>query len=90
MARNRAVALAEVEGPAAALLVVDALDLPGYLPYHLTQAELPVWTGRTDEARGAYDQPLALASNAVQREHVARRRDETGTGTGSHGHASRA
>jgi predicted RNA polymerase sigma factor len=40
-----------VEGPGAALLAVDALDLPGYLPYHLTRAELLVWTGRTDEAR---------------------------------------
>ncbi len=67
--------------------MVDALDLPGYLPYHLTRAELLVRTGRTDDARGAYDRALALASNAVEREHVARRRDETGNG--SHGHASR-
>jgi hypothetical protein len=58
----------------AALLAVDALDLPGYLPYHLTRAELLVRTGRTVEAREAYDGALALATNAVEREHVARRR----------------
>jgi RNA polymerase sigma-70 factor (ECF subfamily) len=74
VALNRAVALAEVEGPDAALLAVDALDLPGYLPYHLTRAELLVRTGRTVEAREAYDGALALATNAVEREHVARRR----------------
>ncbi|MDQ3612379.1 MAG: RNA polymerase sigma factor [Actinomycetota bacterium] len=87
VALNRAVALAEVAGPGAALLVVDALDLPGYLPYHLTRAELLVRTGRTDEARGVYDRALALASNAVEREHVARRRDEAGNA--SPGHAAR-
>jgi len=53
----------------------------------VADALLPMWTGRTDEARGAYDQALALTSNAVERERVARRWDETGTG--SHGHASR-
>ncbi len=87
VALNRAVALAEVAGPGAALLVVDALDLPGYLPYHLTRAELLVRTGRTDEARGVYDRALALASNAVEREHVARRRDKAGNA--SPGHAAR-
>jgi RNA polymerase sigma-70 factor (ECF subfamily) len=74
VALNRAVALAEVEGPAAALLAVEALDLPAYLPFHLTRAELLVRTGRADEARAAYDQALGLASNAVERDHLARRR----------------
>lgn len=74
VALNRAVALAEVEGPAVALLAVDALDLPGYLPYHLTRAELLVRTGRTDDALEAYDRALALATNAVEREHLARQR----------------
>jgi RNA polymerase sigma-70 factor, ECF subfamily len=74
VALNRAVALSEVEGPAAALLVVEGLDLPGYLPYHLTRAELLVRTGRTAEAVEAYDRALALAGNAVEREHIARRR----------------
>jgi RNA polymerase sigma-70 factor (ECF subfamily) len=76
VALNRAVALAEVEGPGAALLEVDALDLPGYLPYHVTRAELLVRIGRTDEAREAYDRALALASNAVEREHLTSRRAE--------------
>ena len=74
VALNRAVALAEVEGAAVALLAVDGLDLPTYLPYHLTRAELLVRTGRTPEAVEAYDRALALAGNAVEREHIARRR----------------
>jgi RNA polymerase sigma-70 factor, ECF subfamily len=77
VALNRAVALAEVAGPGAALLAVDALDLAGYLPYHLTRAELLVRNGRTDQAREAYDRALTLATNEVEREHVARRRART-------------
>lgn len=84
VALNRAVALAEVAGPGAALLAVDALHLPGYLPYHLTRAELLVRTGRTDEARGMYDRALALARNAVEREHVVRRLDEAGNASPGH------
>lgn len=74
VALNRAVALAEVEGPAAALLAVQALDLPSYLPYHLAQAELLVRAGRHAEAREAYERALALAGNEVERDHITRRR----------------
>ena len=74
VALNRAVALAEVEGPAAALLAVESLELPGYLPYHLTRAELLVRAGRDDDARAAYDRALGLAGNGVERDHIARRR----------------
>ena len=80
VALNRAVALAEVEGPGAALLAVDGLDLPAYLPYHLTRAELLLRTGRPGEARDAYDRALALASNGVEREHLVRRRAAVGSG----------
>ena len=78
VALNRAVALSEVEGPGAGLLAVDALDLPAYLPYHLVRAELLVRTGRPDDAREAYDRALALATNAVERRHVAGRRAAAG------------
>jgi RNA polymerase sigma-70 factor (ECF subfamily) len=80
VALNRAVALAEVEGPGAALLAVDGLHLPAYLPYHLTRAELLLRTGRPREARDAYDRALALASNGVEREHLVRRRAAVGSG----------
>ena len=46
VALNRAVALAEVEGPASALVVVDGLDLDGYHPYHATRADLLRRLGR--------------------------------------------
>lgn len=74
VALNRAVALAEVQGPAAALPVVDELDLASYLPYHLTRAELLLRSGRPEQALLAYDRALALVTNAVEREHVSRRR----------------
>lgn len=74
VALNRAVALAEVAGPRTALLAVDELDLPSYLPYHLARAELLTRTGRPDDAQEAYDRALGLTTNAVQRDHVARRR----------------
>ena len=74
VALNRAVALAEVAGPAAALEEVERLELPSYLPFHLTRAELLVRAGRCEQAVEAYDRALALAGNAVEREHLARRR----------------
>jgi RNA polymerase sigma-70 factor (ECF subfamily) len=80
VALNRAVALAEVEGPGAALMAVDALELPGYLPYHVTRAELLARTGRHDEARAAYDDALALAGNDVESEHLATRRAQLAVG----------
>ena len=78
VALNRAVALAEVAGPAAALAEVDRLDLPAYPPYHVTRAELLVRLGRSTDARGAYDDALSLTTNAVERAHLARRRTATG------------
>ena len=73
---NRAVALAEVHGPAAALAVVDRLELPGYHPYHATRADLLRRLGRDDEAVEAYAAALALAENAAERAFLERRRDE--------------
>jgi RNA polymerase sigma-70 factor (ECF subfamily) len=67
VALNRAVAVAEVHGPEAALLEVDTLDLAGYHLFHATRADLLRRLGRTTEAAGAYDAALALAANAAER-----------------------
>jgi RNA polymerase sigma-70 factor (ECF subfamily) len=66
VALNRAVAVAEVEGPVPALAIVDALDLDTYHLFHATRAELLARLQRYDEARRAYDRALALASNAAE------------------------
>ena len=55
---NGAVAIAEADGPAAALAIVDALDLTGYPYWHSTRAELLRRLGRADEARAAYHDAL--------------------------------
>ncbi len=73
VALNRAVALAEVAGPEAALAAVDALDLADYHPFHVTRAELLVRLHREDDARLAYDRALALAHNAAEHAHLERR-----------------
>ena len=68
VALNRAVALAEVEGPAAALAAVDALEgLDGYRYLHTTRADLLRRLGRHDEAGEAYATALALTDNAAER-----------------------
>jgi RNA polymerase sigma-70 factor (ECF subfamily) len=68
VALNRAVALAEIEGAATALTVVDSLDLDTYHLFHATRAELLVRLHRYDDAGRAYDRALALANNAA--EHI--------------------
>jgi len=74
---NRAVAVAEAEGPAAALALVDALDLPGYQHWHSTRAELLRRLGRAAEARAAYREALALARTVPERRFLERRIAET-------------
>ena len=74
---NRAVAIAEAEGPAAALALVDGLDLPGYQYWHSTRAELLRRLGRADEARAAYREALALARTVPERRFLERRIAET-------------
>jgi RNA polymerase sigma-70 factor (ECF subfamily) len=74
---NRAVAIAEADGPAAALAIVDALDLPGYQYWHSTRAELLRRLGRTDEARAAYREALPLARTVPERRFLERRIAET-------------
>jgi RNA polymerase sigma-70 factor (ECF subfamily) len=76
VALNRAVAVAEVAGPAAALAAVEELDLPRSHLVPAVRADLLRRLGRPAEARRAYDDALALAGNARERAFLARRRDE--------------
>ena len=74
VALNRAIALAEVAGPAAALDAVDQLDLTDYHLYHATRADLLRRLGREGEARAAYDEAIARTENAAERAFLTRRR----------------
>ena len=74
VALNRAVAVAEVHGPAPALAAVDALDLGGYHLFHATRADLLRRLGRHHEAAAAYDAALVLAGNAAERRFLEQRR----------------
>jgi RNA polymerase sigma-70 factor, ECF subfamily len=74
VALNRAVAVAEVQGPEAALALVDELDLGGYHLYHAIRADLLRRLGRAEQAAAAYDAALALTGNAAERGFLARRR----------------
>jgi RNA polymerase sigma-70 factor, ECF subfamily len=70
VALNRAVALAEVEGPAAALAVLDGLDLDGYHLFHAIRADLLRRLGRDAEAAAAYEAAIARTRNAVERDFL--------------------
>jgi RNA polymerase sigma-70 factor (ECF subfamily) len=70
---NRAVAVAEVEGPEAALALLDRLELDGYRYLHAARADLLRRLGRADEARAAYARALALTSGAAERRFLERR-----------------
>ena len=70
---NRAVAVAEAEGPAAALAIVDQLDLPDYQYWHSTRAELLRRLGRRAESRAAYQRALDLARTGPERRFLQRR-----------------
>ena len=80
VALNRAVALAEMAGPAAALAEVDALPLDGYHPYHATRADLLRRLGRDAAAAAAYERAAALAENGAERAFLTARRSASGQG----------
>ena len=75
VALNRCVAVAEVEGPARALELVDQLGLDGYHLYHSTRADLLRRLGRRDDAAAAYDAAIARSANQAERSFLQRRRD---------------
>lgn len=70
---NRAVAVAEVAGPEAALGIVAGLPLDGYHYLHATRAELLRRLGRTDEARASYHRALELVDDETERRHLEER-----------------
>ncbi len=86
VALNRAVAVAEVDGPAAALALVDELgdaagqgsgpSLAGYHVFHAIRADLLRRLGRPAEAAAAYDAALTLTGNAAERDFLRRQRDQ--------------
>ena len=77
---NRAVAVAELDGPQVALAQVDGLadTLSGYHAFHVTRAELLRRLGRAGDARAAYDEAIRLAGNTAEVAHLTRRRDQLG------------
>lgn len=77
-ALNRAVAVAEVDGPAVALDLVAALELAHYAPFHVVRAELLRRLGRRSDAFDAYTEAIRWAGNKVERSHLESRRAELG------------
>lgn len=76
VALNRAVALAELDGPEVALAEVDRLPLETYHAWHATRAELLRRLGRSADAGAAYDAALAVCDNTAERAYLARRRTQ--------------
>ena len=74
VALHRAVAVAEVEGPGAALRLIDDLDLGSYHLFHAIRADLLRRLGRPDEAEQAYRAAIAGAQNTAERDFLERRR----------------
>jgi len=74
VALNRAVAIAELDGPEVALAEVDRLPLTGYHAWHATRADLLRRLGRSGEARAAYDAAIAATDNPAERAYLSRRR----------------
>jgi RNA polymerase sigma-70 factor (ECF subfamily) len=73
---NRAIAVAELDGPQVALAEVDTLPLDGYHPFHATRADLLRRLGRSDESKAAYDRAIGLAGNTAETTYLIRRRDQ--------------
>lgn len=78
VALNRAVAVAEVDGPDVALALVDRLPLDGYHAFHATRAELLRRLGRGQEARAAYSRAIELTGNTAEVAYLTRRRSQLG------------
>jgi RNA polymerase sigma-70 factor (ECF subfamily) len=70
---NRAVAVAEADGPQAGLALVEELDLDGYRYLHSTRADLLRRLGRRDEARAEYQRALSLTERGPERRFLERR-----------------
>lgn len=80
VALNRAVAVAELDGPQVALGTLDRLEdrLAGYHAYHAARADLLRRLGDSEAARAAYDRAIDLAGNTAEVAYLTRRRDQLG------------
>jgi RNA polymerase sigma-70 factor (ECF subfamily) len=80
IALNRAIAVAELDGPKVALALVDRLEhrLAGYHAYHAARADLLRRLGRSQQSRAAYDKAIELAGNTAETASLTRRRDQLG------------
>jgi RNA polymerase sigma-70 factor, ECF subfamily len=70
VALNRAIAISEVEGPAAALAIADELELDNYYPFHATRADLLRRLGRNREAATAYERAADMAPTDAERDFL--------------------
>jgi RNA polymerase sigma-70 factor (ECF subfamily) len=73
---NRAIAVAELDGPGVALVEIEGLPLEGYHAFHATHADLLRRLGRSAESRAAYDRAIGLAGNTAETAYLTRRRDQ--------------
>jgi RNA polymerase sigma-70 factor (ECF subfamily) len=78
VALNRAIAIAELDGPKVALALIDRLDLDTYHAYHAARADLLRRLGRSADARAAYEKAISLAGNTAEVAYLTRRRDQLG------------
>jgi RNA polymerase sigma-70 factor, ECF subfamily len=80
VALNRAIAVAELDGPEVALAAVDRLEdrLAGYHAYYATRADLLRRLGRSQESRAAYDKAIELAGNTAEVASLTGRREQLG------------
>jgi RNA polymerase sigma-70 factor (ECF subfamily) len=76
VALNRAVAVAELDGPGAGLAALEPLAAPlrEYQPYHAAHADLLTRAGRAETARAAYDRAIELSTNPTERDFLRRQR----------------
>jgi RNA polymerase sigma-70 factor (ECF subfamily) len=79
---NRAIAVAETQGPEAGLRIVDGLGLDDFRYLHSTRGELLRRLGRTDEARDAYRRARELTDDGAERRLIERRLGELASATG--------
>jgi RNA polymerase sigma-70 factor (ECF subfamily) len=80
VALNRAVAVAELDGPEVALASIDRLEerLSGYHAFHAARADLLRRLGRSQQSREAYTRAIELAGNTAETAYLTRRRDQLG------------
>jgi RNA polymerase sigma-70 factor (ECF subfamily) len=76
VALNRAVAVAQLDGPEVALALIDRLPLTGYHAWHATRADLLRRLGRSAEAKKAYDAAIAATKNTAESAYLNRKRGE--------------